>query len=65
MGFRNLCLVNPASVLTDEARWLACNALDVLDAATVYPDIATALRDKTIVAAQAGGQASAGVSSCP
>ena len=50
MGFRNLCLVNPASVLTDEARWLACNALDVLDAATVYPDIATALRDKTIVA---------------
>jgi len=49
MGFRNLCLVNPPSHLTDEARWLACNALDVLDTARSYPDVKSAIRDSVTV----------------
>jgi TrmH family RNA methyltransferase len=49
MGFRNLCLVNPPPALTDEARWLACNALDVLNAAESYPDVKSAIGDKSIV----------------
>ncbi len=49
MGFRNLSLVDPPSVLTDEARWFACNALDVLDSALSYPDVKSAISDKAIV----------------
>ncbi|NJD54938.1 MAG: RNA methyltransferase [Nitrospirae bacterium] len=49
MGFRNLCLVNPRTGLTDEARWLACNALDVLHAAETFPDVKSAVSDKSIV----------------
>ena len=49
MGFMNLCLVNPPSLLTDEARWFACNALDVLESARSYPDVKSAIRDKAIV----------------
>lgn len=49
MGFRNLCLVNPPGELTDDARRMACNALDVLDSAQIYPDFRSAVRDKSIV----------------
>jgi TrmH family RNA methyltransferase len=49
MGFRNLCLVNPPAQLTDEARWLACNALDVLDTARSYPDVKSAIRGSVTV----------------
>lgn len=49
MGFMNLCLVNPPSLLTDEARWFACNALDVLESARSYPDVKSAILDKAIV----------------
>ncbi len=49
MGFCNLCLVDPPARLTDEARWMACNALDVLDSAETYPDVTSAIRDKAIV----------------
>ncbi len=49
MGFMNLCLVNPPSQLTDEARWFACNALDVLESAQSYPDFKSAIADKAIV----------------
>ena len=49
MGFRHLCLVNPQTDLTDEARWFACNALDVLDAAETFPDVKSAVSDKSIV----------------
>ncbi len=49
MGFRNLCLVKPPDRLTDEARWFACNALDVLDNAKSYPDFIGAIRDKALV----------------
>lgn len=49
MGFKNLCLVNPPPVITDEARRLACNALDVLNAAKTYDSIADAVKNKAIV----------------
>ena len=49
MGFMNLCLVSPPSLLTDEARWFACNALDVLESARSYPDVKSAIMDKAIV----------------
>jgi TrmH family RNA methyltransferase len=49
MGFRNLCLVNPPPEMTDEGRWFARNAHDVLDSAAVYGSVAEAIRDKSIV----------------
>lgn len=49
MGFNNLCLVKPPSVLTDEARWLAHNALDVLENAGYYETIKDAVKDKGLV----------------
>jgi TrmH family RNA methyltransferase len=49
MGFRNLCLVNPPPEMTDEGRWFARNAHDVLDSATVYGSVAEAISDKAIV----------------
>lgn len=50
MGFKNLCLVNPPSVITDEARWLACNALDILESAEIFNNLADAIKDKAIIA---------------
>lgn len=49
MGFRNLCLVNPLAVITDEARWLACNALDVLESAKTYHSLNDAIKGKSII----------------
>jgi len=49
MGFHNLSLVNPPEVITEEARWLACNALDVLESAETYHDFSSAINDKSIV----------------
>lgn len=49
MGFRNLCLVNPPEVMSDEARRLACNALDVLESAAVFPSVREAVRDMSVV----------------
>ena len=48
MGFSNLCIVNPP-VMTDEARWFAHNALDVLDSAKVYDSVKDAVADKALV----------------
>jgi TrmH family RNA methyltransferase len=50
MGFRNLCLVNPPPEMTDEGKWFARNAHDVLDSAVVYRSVAEAIKDKPIVA---------------
>ena len=49
MGFKNLCLVRPFSEITDEARWLAHNSLDILEAAQVFDSLAEAIKDKSIV----------------
>jgi TrmH family RNA methyltransferase len=48
MGFRNLCLVNPPAEMTDEGRWFARNAHDVLDSAMVFGSVADAIKDKAI-----------------
>ena len=48
MGFSNLCLVNPPAI-TDEARWLACNALDVLNSAESYETVCDAVKGMSIV----------------
>src|SRR4030067_1958000 len=49
MGFKNLILVKPPSIITDEARWFACNAGDVLDSAEIYNNFNDAVNDKSIV----------------
>lgn len=49
MGFRNLCLVGPPRVMTGEAEWFACNALDVLRSAQKFPSVAEAVKDKSVI----------------
>ena len=49
MGFKNLCLVKPPAVISDEARWLARNALDVLESAETFDTLSDAVKDKAIV----------------
>ena len=45
MGFRDLRLVAPERVPAPEARWLATNAVDVLENALVYERLEEALKD--------------------
>jgi TrmH family RNA methyltransferase len=49
MGFRNLCLVKPPAEMSEEGRWFARNAHDVLDSAEVYDSFEAVLRDKAVV----------------
>jgi TrmH family RNA methyltransferase len=49
MGFRNLCLVKPPPEMSEEGRWFARNAHDVLDSAEVYESVEEAIRDKSVV----------------
>jgi TrmH family RNA methyltransferase len=49
MGFGNLCLVNPPPEMTNEGKWFARNAHDVLDSAMIYRSVAEAIKDKPIV----------------
>ncbi len=46
MDFKKLCLVNPPSLMTDEAQWFARNAGDVLDSAATFDSIRDAVSDK-------------------
>jgi TrmH family RNA methyltransferase len=48
MGFKNLCIVK-SPVITEEARWFACNAIDILESAKKYDSIDDAVKDKSIV----------------
>ncbi|MBI5103142.1 MAG: RNA methyltransferase [Nitrospirae bacterium] len=48
MGFSRLSIVNPP-VITDEARWFACNALDVLNRAESHESVRSAVKDMSIV----------------
>ncbi|MHB8880299.1 MAG: RNA methyltransferase [Thermodesulfovibrionales bacterium] len=48
MGFQRLRLVNPPDI-TDEARWLACNALDILNHAETFGSVREAVRDMSVV----------------
>ena len=49
MGFRNLCLVKPPAGITEEGRWFARNANDVLDSAEVFASLDAGIRDKAVV----------------
>ena len=49
MGFRNLCLVKPPPEMSEEGRWFARNAHDVLDFAKVYDALEEAIRDKAVI----------------
>ncbi|MDH4232957.1 MAG: RNA methyltransferase [Nitrospirota bacterium] len=49
MGFRNLCLVKPPAEMTEEGRWFARNAHDVLDSAAVHDSVREAIRDMAVV----------------
>ncbi len=49
MGFRNISLVKPPSLVNSEARWFARNAHDVLDSAGIFATIGDAISDKTVV----------------
>src|SRR5688572_22724072 len=54
-GLRDLVLVDPvADVAAHQARMLATNGVDVLDAARVVPDVAAAVADCGVVLATAG-----------
>lgn len=49
MDFKKLCLVNPPSLMTDEAQWFARNSLDVLDSADKRDSVHDAIGDKHYV----------------
>ena len=49
MGFHHLELVKPTQFLSDEAKWMACNAIDVLEHTTVYSSYKEAIKDKKLI----------------
>lgn len=49
MDFRRLCLINPPSIMTDEAQWFARNSLDVLESADTRDSVHDAIKDKHYV----------------
>jgi TrmH family RNA methyltransferase len=49
MGFMDLCLVNPPPQMTEEGRWFARNAHDVLDSAKICATFEESVRDKSII----------------
>ncbi len=49
MGFKNLELVNPQGFLDDEARRMACNAVNLLERAKNHSSFKDAIKDKGII----------------
>jgi TrmH family RNA methyltransferase len=49
MGFKNLELINPVPFLTTEAKKMAYKAYDLLEKATVWTQLDSALKDKNLV----------------
>jgi len=49
MGFRRLALLKPKGLHSEEARWLAHGAEDVLDSAKIYQDLKKAIKDSALV----------------
>lgn len=49
MGFKNLCLIKPPAEMTEEGRWFARNAHDVLDSAEIHNSFEEAIKDKSVV----------------
>jgi len=49
MGFKNLELVNPEHFHKKEAKWMACQAYDMLKHATVHATFEDAIKDKSLI----------------
>jgi TrmH family RNA methyltransferase len=49
MGFKNLELIKPVRYFTDEARFMACNAVDILEHSKVHLTLEDAIQDKSLV----------------
>lgn len=49
MGFKNLELVNPGDFLTEEARQMACQGVDILEKAIIRLKFKDAIKDKNLV----------------
>jgi TrmH family RNA methyltransferase len=49
MGFRSLELVKPGEFLTDEARHMACDAIDILENAKIHSSFKEAIKDKAVI----------------
>lgn len=49
MGFRNLEIVGKGNFITDESRWMACNAIDVLEGAKAFKDFKAAITEKNLI----------------
>lgn len=49
MGFRNLELVAPAKFPTEEAKRMACNAVDLLERAKIHPSFDEATGNKSLI----------------
>lgn len=61
MGFSDLAIAAPRDIDMNEARMMACHALDILDSRTEYPDLAEAVADCGTVM---GATARAGLYRC-
>ncbi|MFN3479350.1 MAG: RNA methyltransferase [Thermodesulfovibrionales bacterium] len=49
MGFRNLEIAGKVDFITDESRWMACNAIDVLEGAKIFEDFKAAITEKNLI----------------
>jgi TrmH family RNA methyltransferase len=49
MGFKNLELVNPGDFLSNEARQMACDSIDILERARIHSGFKDAMEDKNLV----------------
>jgi TrmH family RNA methyltransferase len=49
MGFEKLELVKPVKFLTEEARQMACNSIDILENAKVHVNFKDAITDKNLI----------------
>jgi TrmH family RNA methyltransferase len=49
MGFKNLELVNPGDFLSNEARQMACDSIDILKRAKIHLGFKDAIEDKNLV----------------
>ncbi len=49
MGFSNLELVNPIHFYTKEAKWMSCQAYDMLKKAIVYKTFDEAIKEKSLI----------------
>lgn len=49
MGFRRLELVGQEGIINDESRWMACNAIDVLERVRIFENFKSAIAEKSLI----------------